>query len=88
MNEVFPPLPTVKPSAGRGDFAYTFDVVEVEVFGLGGEEAKAVQVKEWNFENKEATRRATIHVRKEGAAVDKDMLKLAGIIDEERRQDR
>ncbi|RUS19914.1 TLD-domain-containing protein [Endogone sp. FLAS-F59071] len=88
VNEVFPPLPTVKPSAGRGDFAYAFDVVEVEVFGFGGEEAKAAQVKEWNFENKEATRRATVHVRKEGAAIDKDILKLAGIIDEERRQDR
>ncbi|RUS18358.1 hypothetical protein BC938DRAFT_476010, partial [Jimgerdemannia flammicorona] len=87
-NEVFPPLPTLKPSATRGNFRYAFEIIEIEVFGIGGEGAKDTQRKEWEFELKEATRRATVHIRKDRLQGDKEILKLAGIIDEEKRHDR
>ncbi|KAG0263754.1 Restriction of telomere capping protein 5, partial [Linnemannia exigua] len=62
--------------ARQSGFQVEFEIVECEVWGLGGAEAKARQQKEWDFEQREANRRATIHLRsKDGEQdVDRDLL--------------
>ncbi|KAG0213421.1 Restriction of telomere capping protein 5 [Mortierella sp. GBA30] len=60
----------------RSGFQIDFEIVECEVWGLGGPEAKAKQVKEWEFEQREANRRASVHMRsKDGEQdIDRDLL--------------
>ncbi|KAG0249733.1 Restriction of telomere capping protein 5 [Mortierella polycephala] len=60
-------------------FEVDFEIVDCEVWGLGGPEAKARQQKEWDFEQREANRRATIRIRsKDGEQdIDRDLLELA-----------
>ncbi|ORZ11769.1 hypothetical protein BCR41DRAFT_356899 [Lobosporangium transversale] len=67
-------------------FEIDFEVIECEVWGLGGPEAKARQKKEWDFEQREANRRATIHLRsKDGEQdIDRDLLEMAGVLDPDR----
>ncbi|KAI7827534.1 hypothetical protein BC939DRAFT_475137 [Gamsiella multidivaricata] len=57
-------------------FDVEFEVVECEVWGLGGPEAKARQKKDWDFEQREANRRASVHLRgKDGEQeIDRDLL--------------
>ena len=57
-------------------FQVEFEIVECEVWGLGGAEAKARQQKEWDFEQREANRRASVHLRgKDGEQdIDRDLL--------------
>ncbi|KAI8974338.1 TLD-domain-containing protein [Pilobolus umbonatus] len=76
---------TLKPSQS---FIKPFDVVNIEVFGLGGEKERAIQAKEWLFETQEAARRAGLNIRKTDGELDKELLKMAGIIDMDSRQDR
>ncbi|KAF9962678.1 hypothetical protein BGZ65_008525 [Modicella reniformis] len=60
----------------QSGFEIDFEVVECEVWGLGGPEAMARQHKEWEFERREANRRASIHLRgKDGEQeIDRDLL--------------
>ncbi|KAF9411762.1 Restriction of telomere capping protein 5 [Podila epigama] len=61
--------------ARQAGFDIEFEVVECEVWGLGGPEAKARQQKEWEFEQREANRRASVHLRKDGEQeIDRDLL--------------
>jgi hypothetical protein len=62
--------------ARQAGFEVDFEIVECEVWGLGGPEAKARQQKEWDFEQREANRRATVHLRsKDGEQdIDRDIL--------------
>ncbi|KAG0041578.1 Restriction of telomere capping protein 5, partial [Linnemannia elongata] len=62
--------------ARQSGFEVDFEIVECEVWGLGGPEAKARQQKEWDFEQREANRRATVHLRsKDGEQdIDRDLL--------------
>jgi hypothetical protein len=62
--------------ARQSGFEVNFEIVECEVWGLGGPEAKARQQKEWDFEQREANRRATVHLRsKDGEQdIDRDLL--------------
>ncbi|KAF9434685.1 Restriction of telomere capping protein 5 [Entomortierella beljakovae] len=71
--------------ARQSGFEIDFEIVECEVWGLGGAEAKARQQKEWDFEQREANRRASIHLRGKGdQQIDMDLLEMAGIIDPDR----
>ncbi|KAI9236186.1 MAG: hypothetical protein BYD32DRAFT_419437 [Podila humilis] len=71
--------------ARQSGFDVEFEIVECEVWGLGGPEAKARQQKEWDFEQREANRRASIHLRKDGEQdIDRDLLEMAGVIDPDR----
>ncbi|KAF9570973.1 Restriction of telomere capping protein 5 [Mortierella alpina] len=67
-------------------FDIEFEVVECEVWGLGGAEAKARQTKDWEFEQREANRRASVQLRgKSGEQdIDRDLLEMAGVIDPDR----
>ncbi|KAF9197791.1 hypothetical protein BGZ49_001628 [Haplosporangium sp. Z 27] len=59
--------------ARQSGFEIDFEIVECEVWGLGGAEAKARQKKEWDFEQREANRRASIHIRGKGGEQEIDM---------------
>lgn len=88
-NQSYPSLPTFE-SFHRGKKAFRLDVEIncVEVFGLGTERDKQRQEAEWRFDKKEAQRRAGLNIRQTDGALDKDLLKMAGIIDMDNRQDR
>lgn len=60
----------------QSGFEIDFEVVECEVWGLGGTEASARQQKEWEFERREANRRASVQLRgKNGEQdIDRDLL--------------
>ncbi|KAG0376074.1 Restriction of telomere capping protein 5 [Mortierella sp. AD032] len=72
--------------ARQSGFQVEFEIVECEVWGLGGAEAKARQQKEWDFEQREANRRANIQLRSKNGEqdVDRDLLEMAGVIDPDR----
>ncbi|KAI8100106.1 TLD-domain-containing protein [Halteromyces radiatus] len=83
--EQYPALPTYQKSEQRssGAFDYLFDVENVEVFGLGDEKLTLLQKKAWDFEYQDATRRAGVQIRQQDGQVDKEILKLAGIIQDD-----
>lgn len=90
-NKTYPSQPTFElaTEARRGvEFEYRFDTENIEVFGLGNEKDRERQAREWKFDQKEAERRSGLNIRKGDGELDKELLKLAGIIDEDNRQDR
>ncbi|CDH60702.1 hypothetical protein RO3G_10250 [Lichtheimia corymbifera JMRC:FSU:9682] len=87
--EAYPALPTLTASASRKRFYEPFETVNIEVFGLGDEKARQIQEREWNFEKREALRRAGLQFRQDhGNKVDRELLRMAGIIDDDNRQER
>lgn len=87
--EHYPASPTFTGSALRQEFQYSFETVNVEVFGLGTEKARLAQQRAWDFEKREATRRAGLQLRQsDGRTVDRELLRMAGIIDDDNRQER
>ncbi|RGB22983.1 TLD-domain-containing protein [Rhizophagus diaphanus] len=78
--------PTYRLSATRQYFDIPFEVIEIEVFGLGGDLAKEKQEKEWEWEEAEAAKRSGFK-RSGNKEEDKEILKLAGIIDEDSRKE-
>ncbi|KAI9487824.1 MAG: TLD-domain-containing protein [Benjaminiella poitrasii] len=89
--EAYPPQPSFESasiSRKNSNFSYNFDTVNIEVFGLGNEKDREKQLKEWNFEKQEAARRAGVNIRLSDGQLDKELLKMAGIINEDMRQDR
>ncbi|GAA5799064.1 hypothetical protein HPULCUR_004473 [Helicostylum pulchrum] len=90
-NKAYPSQPTFElaTEARRSvDFKYKFDTENIEVFGLGNEKDRERQAREWKFDQNEAERRSGLNIRKGDGELDKELLKLAGIIDEDNRQDR
>ncbi|KAI8968160.1 TLD-domain-containing protein [Mycotypha africana] len=88
-NEPYPEHPTFE-SANRKqqEFCFEFQIENIEVFGLGCEKDREKQAREWKFEKQEAARRASLNIRQADGQLDKELLKMAGIIDEDKRQDR
>lgn len=87
--EAYPALPTLTASTSRKRFYEPFETVNIEVFGLGDEKARQIQEREWNFEKREALRRAGLQFRQaDGNKVDRELLRMAGIIDDDNRQER
>ncbi|CEP15063.1 hypothetical protein [Parasitella parasitica] len=91
QNEAYPPQPSFESailSRKHQDFYYQFDTEDIEVFGLGNEKDREKQAKEWLFDKQEAARRAGVNIRQSDGQLDKELLKMAGIIDGDKRQDR
>ncbi|KAI8367875.1 TLD-domain-containing protein [Choanephora cucurbitarum] len=91
QHEAYPPLPSFKSaikSQKQVEFSYLFETDNIEVFGLGNEKDRERQAREWKFERQEADRRAHLNIRQADGDLDKELLKMAGIIDEDNRQDR
>ncbi len=63
--------PTYSLSVTRSFFDIPFEVLEIEVFGLGGDVAKEKQEKEWEWEENEAAK------RNRGVSNDKEILKVS-----------
>lgn len=90
-NKAYPSQPTFELATEARrcvEFEYRFDTENIEVFGLGNEKDRERQAREWKFDQKEAERRSGLNIRKGDGELDKELLKLAGIIDEDNRQDR
>ncbi|KAI7855780.1 TLD-domain-containing protein [Circinella umbellata] len=86
--ERYPPLPTFE-NPTQASFHTKFETINIEVFGLGSEKARRVQEREWDFEKKEALRRSGLQFRQaDGNQVDRELLRMAGIIDDDNRQER
>ncbi|OBZ85780.1 Restriction of telomere capping protein 5 [Choanephora cucurbitarum] len=91
QHEAYPPLPSFMSaikSQKQVEFSYLFETDNIEVFGLGNEKDRERQAREWKFERQEADRRAHLNIRQADGDLDKELLKMAGIIDEDNRQDR
>lgn len=87
--EAYPSQPTFESatkSRKNTNFTYKFDTENIEVFGLGNEKDRERQAREWKFEQQEADRRNGLNIRQADGKLDKELLKMAGIIDE--RQER
>ncbi|KAL1923437.1 uncharacterized protein VTP21DRAFT_8417 [Calcarisporiella thermophila] len=67
--------------------AYYFEILEVEVFGLAGEDARRRQLLAWEFEQREAERRASTRQRRADTEIEREILAMAGIIDRENISD-
>ncbi|ORX92024.1 TLD-domain-containing protein [Basidiobolus meristosporus CBS 931.73] len=70
---------TYTMSHSRPDFQIEFDIIEIEVIGLGGEQAKRQQNREWQFEEKEANRRGNVNLANKNQS--RQILEMAGILD-------
>ncbi|KAK9710615.1 Restriction of telomere capping protein 5 [Basidiobolus ranarum] len=70
---------TYTMSHSRPDFQIEFDVIEIEVIGLGGEQAKRQQSREWKFEANEANRRGNVNLANKNQS--RQILEMAGILD-------
>lgn len=87
--ELYPASATFETSDIRKEFHHVFDTVDIEVFGLGDEKARKAQEREWQFERREAMRRAGLQIRQaDGQSVDRELLRMAGLIDDDNRQER
>ncbi|CAO3596472.1 unnamed protein product [Absidia cylindrospora] len=80
--EMYPALSTFEKSQqhSSSSFDYDFDIVNLEVFGLGNEKLTLAQKKAWDFEYQDANRRAGVQIRQQDGQIDKEILRLAGII--------
>ncbi|KAG2192788.1 hypothetical protein INT47_011401 [Mucor saturninus] len=89
QNEAYPSQPTFESatkSRRHLNFTCPFDTENIEVFGLGNEKDRERQAREWKFDQQEAERRNGLNIRQADGNLDKELLKMAGIIDE--RQER
>ncbi|RHZ44695.1 hypothetical protein Glove_712g13 [Diversispora epigaea] len=77
--------PTYSLSVTREFIDIDFEVLEIEVVGTGGRNSKEKQEKEQRWEESEAAKRRRSLRRSSSSRVDKEILKLAGIIDVESR---
>jgi len=69
-------------SPSETSFTQNFDILEIIVAGFGGKESLEAQRKAWEFEKNEAERRNNVNLRNADGNLDKNFLKMAGIIDE------
>lgn len=69
-------------AAASTGFSYEFEVLEIAVYGLGGPAALAAQKRSWASEKSEAERRKEVQIRKAGGGIDRDLLIMAGVLDD------
>ncbi|KAI9031988.1 hypothetical protein DFJ74DRAFT_701643 [Hyaloraphidium curvatum] len=70
------------PTYGEQGFSWDFEVLEAAAYGLGGPAARAAQKRSWASEKSEADRRKEVNIRKAGGGVDRDILVMAGVLDD------
>ncbi|KAI8068312.1 hypothetical protein BC940DRAFT_367166 [Gongronella butleri] len=92
--EAYPSLATFDRSDQWHDIILDFDLVGLEVFGLGADAQRLLdnQKRAWQFDANDATKRAGLQLRNDDGGVDKEILRMAGLIDHygatEQNQDR
>jgi hypothetical protein len=67
------------------DWQDRFEILDVEVWGCGGDEVAELQRKEWAWQEREAEARRRINLGTGDQELDRELLKMAGIIGSESR---
>lgn len=76
--------PSKLPCRKRKDWQDRFEIEELEVWGCGGDEVAEAQRKEWAWQEREAEARRRINLGTGDAELDRELLKMAGIISGDR----
>jgi hypothetical protein len=76
--------PSRLPCRKGKDWQDRFEIEELEVWGCGGDEVAEAQRKEWAWQEREAEARRRINLGTGDIELDRELLKMAGIISGER----
>jgi hypothetical protein len=72
--------PSKLPCRKGKDWQDRFEIEELEVWGCGGDEVAEAQRKEWAWQEREAEARRRINLGTGDSELDRELLKMAGII--------
>lgn len=72
--------PSKLPCRKGKDFQDRFEITDMEVWGCGGDEVAEAQRKEWAWQEREAEARRRINLGTGDVELDRELLKMAGII--------
>jgi hypothetical protein len=78
------PAPGPAPGPPRRDWQDVFEVDQVEVYGLGGEDVLDAQRRARRWDEREAERRRGLQLRVGDVEADRELLKMAGLVGEGR----
>ena len=78
------PAEAPSPPKPQRDWQDVFEVDQVEVYGLGGEDVLDAQRRAWQWEDREAERRRGLQLRTGDVEADRELLKMAGLVGEGR----
>lgn len=76
--------PSVLPCRRGKNWQDRFEVESLEVWGCGGDDVAEAQRKEWAWQEREAEARRRINLGTGDAEMDRELLRMAGIISENR----
>ncbi|KAL6712502.1 Restriction of telomere capping protein 5 [Coniothyrium glycines] len=72
------------PARKRRDWQDRFEIQSLEVWGCGGDEVAEAQRREWAWQEREAEARRRVNLGTGDKELDRELLKMAGIISENR----
>jgi hypothetical protein len=72
--------PSRLPCRKGKDWQDRFEIEELEIWGCGGDEVAEAQRKEWAWQEREAEARRRVNLGTGDAEMDRELLKMAGII--------
>jgi hypothetical protein len=72
--------PSRLPCRRGKDWQDRFEIEELEIWGCGGDEVAEAQRKEWAWQEREAEARRRVNLGTGDAEMDRELLKMAGII--------
>ncbi|CAI9633252.1 hypothetical protein GT037_009687 [Alternaria burnsii] len=76
--------PSKQPGRKKKDWQDRFEIESLEVWGCGGDEVAEQQRKEWAWQEREAEARRRVNLGTGDAEMDRELLKMAGIISGDR----
>jgi hypothetical protein len=77
-------LPSKLPSRKKKDWQDRFEIESLEVWGCGGDEVAEAQRREWAWQEREAEARRRVNLGMGDQEMDRELLKMAGIISDSR----
>jgi hypothetical protein len=77
-------LPSKLPGRRKNDWQDRFEIESLEVWGCGGDEVAEAQRREWAWQEREAEARRRVNLGTGDQEMDRELLKLAGIISGDR----
>ncbi|KAI8937524.1 Restriction of telomere capping protein 5 [Plenodomus lindquistii] len=76
--------PSALPVRRKRDWQDRFEIESLEVWGCGGDEVAEAQRREWAWQEREAEARRRVNLGTGDAEMDRELLKMAGIISGDR----